>query len=126
MAQDHEMQDSMDLNDILHQAKPSLDHGEKTVIELDVNNLNRTLGTIVSYEVSVKHGKEGLPDDTITLKLNGRAGQSLGFLLAPGITMDCCGDANDFVGKGLSGGKVIVYPPAETIAAGLVPEESVI
>merc|ERR1712137_74319 len=81
---------------------------------------------MLSYQVSKKYGKEGLPDDTIQLKLRGHGGQSLGFTLAKGITMHVKGDANDYCGKGLSGGKIAVYPDPEVVDAGFDPEDHVI
>merc|ERR1712048_1195603 len=100
--------------------------GTPVVIEDEVNNLNRTLGTMLSYEVSSRYGKEGLPDDTIHLKLNGHGGQSMGFTLAKGITMTVEGDANDYTGKGLSGGKIAVYPSQEVIDDGFEAENHVV
>ena len=80
-------------------------------IEMPVLNINRVVGTMLSNEVAKHHGEQMLPDDTITIKLHGSAGQSLGAWLAKGITISVEGDCNDFVGKGLSGGKIVVYPP---------------
>ncbi|CAJ0831481.1 16443_t:CDS:2 [Entrophospora sp. SA101] len=74
-------------------------------------NTDRALGTTLSHNISKYHGEAGLPDDTIHVKLDGSAGQSFGAFLAPGVTLELEGDANDYVGKGLSGGRVVVYPP---------------
>lgn len=109
--QDHALELSLDMTVILDQAKPSIHSKQPVVIETPIININRTVGTILSNEIAKVHGQAGLPDDTITIKLTGSAGQSLGAFLAHGVTIDLEGDANDYVGKGLSGGKVIVYPP---------------
>src|SRR5690606_9174844 len=83
-----------------------------------VVNINRVVGTLLSHEIAKKYGPQGLPADTIHIKLNGSAGQSLGAFLAHGVTIEVEGDANDFVGKGLSGGRIVVYPPkVSTFAA---------
>jgi glutamate synthase (NADPH/NADH) large chain/glutamate synthase (ferredoxin) len=79
-----------------------------------ISNKNRTTGTLLSYFVTSKHGEDGLPEDTIDLNFNGSAGQSFGAFITKGITMRVKGDANDYVGKGLSGGKIIVSPPADS------------
>ena len=113
-AQDHGLDKSLDLSSLLDQARTSIDQGTPVVIESPIVNINRTVGTILSNEVAKVHGQAGLPDDTIKLKLTGSAGQSLGAFLAHGITIDLEGDANDYVGKGLSGGRIIVYPPKQS------------
>ncbi|TWU45066.1 Ferredoxin-dependent glutamate synthase 1 [Novipirellula aureliae] len=113
-SQDHGLDKSLDLTVLLDAAKPAIESGEPVRIESPIVNINRTVGTILSNEVAKKYGQPGLPDDTIVLSLNGSAGQSLGAFLAHGITIELEGDANDYVGKGLSGGKVIVYPPRES------------
>lgn len=110
MAQDHGLDKALD-NQIIKLAAPALEKGEKVDIELPVININRVVGTMLSNEVAKRYGAEQLPEDTINIKLNGSAGQSLGAWLAKGITITVEGDANDFVGKGLSGGKIVVYPP---------------
>lgn len=112
--------------EIIAKAKSALDDGTPVVIDSDINNLNRTFGTMLSYEVSKKYGKEGLPDDTININLNGHGGQSFGFTLAKGITATIKGDCNDYAGKGLSGGKIAVYPSEEVINDGFVPEDNVV
>lgn len=113
-------------NEFVEKAKDALENKTPVVIESEVENINRTLGTMLSYEVSTKYGKEGLPDDTIHLKLRGHGGQSAGFTLAKGITMTVEGDANDYAGKGLSGGKIAVYPSEAVVKDGFVPEEHVV
>jgi glutamate synthase (NADPH/NADH) large chain len=108
--QDHGLEKALD-NVLIKLAQPALTRGEKVRIEHEVININRVVGTMLSHEVAkATHGKL-LPDDTIHIKLTGSAGQSLGAWLAKGITLEVEGDANDYVGKGLSGGRIIVYPP---------------
>ncbi len=109
-AQDHGLEKALD-QQLLELAKPALESGEKVDIELPIINTNRVVGTILSNEVAKRYGADLLPADTINIKLHGSAGQSLGAWLARGITLTVEGDANDFVGKGLSGGKIIIYPP---------------
>ena len=109
--QDHGLEKSLDLRELLDLAKPAIENGEKVEAETRIVNTDRTVGTILSNEIAKRHGEAGLPDGTIRFKLNGHAGQSLGAFLAHGVTLELEGDANDYVGKGLSGGRVIVYPP---------------
>ena len=113
-------------NEFLEKAAPALENGTPVVIETEINNLNRTCGTMLSYEISKKYGAAGLPDDTIQLKLHGHAGQSMAFTLAKGVTMTVEGDANDYTGKGLSGGKIAVFPKADVVEGGFKPEEHVV
>jgi glutamate synthase domain-containing protein 3 len=110
IAQDHGLELALD-NEIIRQAQAAIDHGTKVKIELPVVNINRVVGTMLSHEIAKKWGADGLPDDTVHIKLAGSAGQSLGAFLARGVTIEVEGDCNDFVGKGLSGGRLIVYPP---------------
>jgi glutamate synthase domain-containing protein 3 len=98
-------------------AQAALERQEKVRMELPIVNINRTVGTILSHNVAKRYGQAGLPEDTVHVKLNGSAGQSLGAFLAHGITLELEGDANDYVGKGLSGGRVIVYPPKNSTFA---------
>ncbi|MDT8364564.1 MAG: glutamate synthase large subunit [Nitrosomonas sp.] len=120
--QDHGLGRALD-NQLIKLAQPALQHGEKVSINLPVFNVNRVIGTMLSYEVCKAYGSDGLPDDTITIKLSGSAGQSIGAWLQRGITIQLEGDANDYVGKGLSGGKLIIYPPS---SATFKPEENII
>lgn len=113
-AQDHALEKSLDMTVLLNQAKPALESGESVTIKTPIVNINRTVGTILSNEVAKRYGQKGLPDDTIRIELTGSAGQSLGAFLSHGITIDLEGDANDYVGKGLSGGRMGIYPPAES------------
>ncbi|KAG9006059.1 glutamate synthase [NADH] [Tulasnella sp. JGI-2019a] len=111
--QDHKLYIRLD-NKFIDEAEPALTKGLPVHIECDVVNTDRSLGTTLSYRVSKIHGEEGLPKDTIHIMMRGSAGQSCGAFLAPGITIELEGDANDYVGKGLSGGRVIVYPPKQS------------
>jgi glutamate synthase domain-containing protein 3 len=108
--QDHGLDAALDIK-LLKLAARALDRGEKVRAELPIINVNRTVGAILSSEIARKHGHDGLPDGTIHFKFNGSAGQSFGCFLARGVTLELEGDANDYCGKGLSGGRVIVYPP---------------
>ncbi|KAI9029854.1 hypothetical protein CLU79DRAFT_831602 [Phycomyces nitens] len=98
-------------NYFIEESEPALADKEKVVIDAQVVNTDRALGTTLSYHVSKRHGENGLPADTIQIKLTGSAGQSLGAFLAPGVSIELEGDANDYVGKGLSGGKLAIFPP---------------
>jgi glutamate synthase (NADPH/NADH) large chain len=109
--QDHGLAKALD-NQLIELAKPALEKGEKVNIELPVRNINRTVGAMLSGRVAAKYGHAGLPDDTIHVTLNGTAGQSFGAMLARGVTIDLVGEGNDYVGKGLSGGRIIVRPNA--------------
>ena len=111
--QDHGLDKALD-NVLIEKSKAAIEKGEKVNIEEDIININRVVGTMLSNEVSKVWEAEGLPEDTINIKLNGSAGQSLAAWLVKGITMTLEGDANDFVGKGLSGGKLIIYPPKDS------------
>ncbi len=116
-AQDHALELALD-NTIIDKAKPALEKGEKVSMELPIVNINRVVGTMLSHQIAKKWGADGLPDDTIHVKLNGSAGQSLGAFMSKGVTLEVEGDANDYVGKGLSGGRIVVYPPkVSTFAA---------
>lgn len=102
-------------NYLIEEAEPALSNKEKVTIETDVINTDRALGTTLSYHVSKRHGEAGLPTDTIHVKLRGSAGQSLGAFLAPGVFFELEGDSNDYVGKGLSGGQIAIYPPKNSV-----------
>ncbi|TWT92643.1 glutamate synthase large subunit [Neorhodopirellula pilleata] len=122
-AQDHGLEKSLDMTKLLGEARNAIDTGEPIRIISPIININRTVGTIVSHEIAKVHGQKGLPDDTIHIELTGSAGQSLGAFLAHGVTIELEGDANDYVGKGLSGGRILVYPPRERT---FVPEDNII
>jgi glutamate synthase (NADPH/NADH) large chain len=108
--QDHGLERVLD-HVLIEKARAALERGEKTRFIVDVRNANRSVGAMLSGEVARRHGAEGLPDDTIHVQLDGTAGQSFGAFLAHGITLDLVGEANDYVGKGLSGGRLIVRSP---------------
>ncbi len=108
--QDHGLEKTLDLRRLVDLAKPALELGEPVSAELPIVNTDRTVGTILSNEIAKRYGEEGLPDGTIHFKFEGHAGQSFGAFLSHGVTLELEGDSNDFVGKGLSGGRVIVYP----------------
>jgi glutamate synthase (NADPH/NADH) large chain len=110
--QDHRLNLALD-NKLIALAKKSIQHRKKTKAELDISNTNRTVGAMLSYEVVKKWGADALPYDTVRFKFTGTAGQSFGAFLAKGITLELEGDSNDYVGKGLSGGRIIIYPPHE-------------
>ena len=120
-AQDHGLEDALD-HELIAMAAPALEGGTPVTGEVAVRNVHRTVGTMLGHEVTKRHA-EGLPDGTIDLTLTGSAGQSLGAFLPKGITLRMVGDANDYVGKGLSGGRVVVRPPED---ATLVAEDNVI
>ena len=110
--QDHALEKALD-NKLIAQAKAAIDNGEKVSFISTIKNVNRTVGAMLSGQVAKKYGHEGLPDDTIHIQLQGTAGQSAGAFLAHGITLDLVGEGNDYVGKGLSGGRIIVRPNTE-------------
>ncbi len=120
--QDHKIHDILDRK-LIAQAQPALERGTPVKIEAAIKNTDRTAGAMLSGEIAKRYGHAGLPDNTIHVKFKGTAGQSFGAWLAHGVTFELEGDANDYVGKGISGGKLIIRPPADT---GVVPEESII
>ena len=101
--QDHGLEKSLDVTTLLDICQPAIERGEKVVAELPIRNVNRVVGTITSGEVTKKHGAKGLPEDTIRIHFKGSAGQSFGAFMTRGMTFSIEGDANDYVGKGLSG-----------------------
>jgi glutamate synthase (NADPH/NADH) large chain len=110
--QDHNLGPALD-HQLIAKAKPALERGEKVAFDISVRNANRTVGTMLSNQVAIRYGHAGLPDDTIHIRMSGIAGQSFGAFLARGITLELSGEANDYVGKGLCGGKIVVKPPKE-------------
>jgi glutamate synthase (ferredoxin) len=110
--QDHGLDKSLDLTEILEKCRPAIDSGKKVTLNLAIKNTHRVVGTILGNEITKKHW-EGLPEGTIQLNFKGSAGQSLGAFVPPGVTITLEGDANDYVGKGLSGGKIIIKPDAK-------------
>jgi glutamate synthase (NADPH/NADH) large chain len=109
-AQDHGLDKALDRT-LIQLAEGALDDAVPVRLEMPVRNVNRTVGTLLGSEVTRRYGRDGLADDTIHVELTGSAGQSFGAFLPPGITLDLVGDANDYLAKGLSGGRVIVRPP---------------
>jgi glutamate synthase (NADPH/NADH) large chain len=109
VAQDHGLEKALD-NELIELAKDALENGDPVRAQVKVRNVNRTVGTMLGHEVTKKYGGAGLPEDTIDITLTGSAGQSFGAFLPKGVTLRLEGDANDYVGKGLSGGRVIVRP----------------
>ncbi|WP_316976168.1 glutamate synthase large subunit [Shumkonia mesophila] len=120
--QDHQLGGALDRL-LIEKAMPALEKREPVIIETAVRNVNRTIGAMLSGEVAKRYGHKGLPEDTIVIKAKGTAGQSLGAWLAHGITIELEGDANDYVGKGLSGGRLVVRPPSDSR---LKPEDNII
>jgi glutamate synthase (ferredoxin) len=121
--QDHGLDKSLDLTTLLDLCRPAIERGEQVKAELPIRNVHRVVGTITSGEVTRRHGAKGLPDDTIRVHFKGSAGQSFGAFMTRGMTFSIEGDANDYVGKGLSGGKIIVHPPAGVT---FKPEDNII
>ncbi|MEI6351520.1 MAG: glutamate synthase large subunit [Verrucomicrobiota bacterium] len=110
ITQDHGLDKSMDITTLLDLCKPAIEKGEKVCAKLPIRNVNRVVGTILGNEITKRHGAAGLPADTVHLHFNGSAGQSFGAFVPKGVTLELEGDANDYLGKGLSGGKIILYP----------------
>ena len=121
-AQDHGLSEALDYKLIDH-ARDSIENGTPIEIKLPIRNVHRTVGAMLSGEIARRHGSAGLPDDTIRFQFTGSAGQSFGAFLAKGVTLELEGDANDYVGKGLSGGRLIVYPPRTST---FLPEENIL
>jgi glutamate synthase (NADPH/NADH) large chain len=124
--QTHGLEKALD-NRLIELAAPALERGDKVTIDIPIRNINRTVGTMLSWRIAQRYGHEGLPDDTVHVRLAGSAGQSFGAFLARGVTLDLVGDTNDYCGKGLSGGRISVQPspkfrgePSENIITGNV------
>ena len=120
--QNHNLEKSLDMS-LFRSIRNNIEKKQKININMEIGNTNRVFGTILSNEVSKIWGANGLPNDTLNINLNGSAGQSFGAWITKGITLNLEGDANDFVGKGLSGGKIIIYPPKDS---NFVPEENIL
>ncbi|MGB7770439.1 MAG: glutamate synthase-related protein, partial [Pseudolabrys sp.] len=120
--QDHKIKDILDRK-LIAESQSALDRGAPVRLQFAIHNTDRACGGMLSGEVAKRYGHEGLPDNTIHVRFTGTAGQSFGAWLARGITFELDGEGNDYVGKGLSGGRVIIRPPADS---GIVPEESII
>ena len=110
--QDHGLEHALD-HDLIGEAQGALEGGRAVVIESTIKNVNRTVGAMLSGDVARRYGQAGLPEDRITIKFKGIAGQSFGAFLARGVSFELTGAANDYVGKGLSGGRIAVFPPKE-------------
>jgi len=121
--QDHGLDRTLDATTLLALAKPALDERKPVRATLPIRNTNRVVGTQVGSELTRRHGAEGLPEDTIVFHFKGSAGQSFGAFVPRGMTMILEGDANDYIGKGLSGGKLVVFPPREVT---FVPEQNIV
>jgi len=121
--QDHGLEKSLDMTALVPQCKPALEEQKPVDIILPVQNTNRSVGTILGYNITKRYGGEGLPEDTIRAHFNGSAGMSFGAFVPKGVTMTLEGDANDYLGKGLSGAKIIVFPPKHST---FVPEQNII
>ncbi|MCC3469394.1 MAG: glutamate synthase subunit alpha, partial [Microcoleus sp. PH2017_06_SFM_O_A] len=122
MSQDHGLEKSIDLSVLLDLCKSAIENGEPVRAKLPITNINRVVGTILGNEITKRHW-EGLPDDTVHLHFQGSAGQSFGAFVPKGVTLELEGEANDYLGKGLSGGKIILYP---SLASTFVAEENAI
>lgn len=120
--QDHELDHILD-RELIKQAKPALENAEPVKFDIDIRSKNRSAGAMLSGAVASKYGLEGLPEDSIVVNLNGIAGQAFGAFLMNGVSFDLVGEANDYVGKGLSGGRIVVRPPEDT---NIVPENAII
>jgi len=120
--QNHGLDKALDVQ-LIRECAPALDRGERVSLRMPIRNVNRTVGTMLGAEISRRYGGAGLPDDTIAIHFSGSAGQSFGAFIPRGMTLDLAGDANDYFGKGLSGGVLRVYPPPEST---FTPEENVI
>jgi glutamate synthase domain-containing protein 2/glutamate synthase domain-containing protein 1/glutamate synthase domain-containing protein 3 len=115
--QNHGLEKSLDVTTLLGLCAPAIERGEEVVATLPIRNVNRVVGTITGSEITRRHGAKGLPEDTVRLHFRGSAGQSFGAFIPPGMTLSLEGDANDYIGKGLSGGRIIVFPPREATFA---------
>ena len=120
--QDHELDKALD-NELINQAKNAIENKSAVVIDSQIRNVNRTVGTMLSHEVAKRYGHAGLADDTIQVNFTGTAGQSFGAFLSHGISFELRGEGNDYVGKGLCGGRIAIMPPRD---AKLVASENII
>ena len=120
--QDHGLDRALD-NELIARCEPALERREPVAIDLPIRNVNRTVGTMLGAEITRRWGAEGLPADTVRIRFTGSAGQSFGAFVPHGVSMTIEGDANDYFGKGLSGGRLVIHPPARSTFA---PEENII
>jgi glutamate synthase (NADPH/NADH) large chain len=109
--QNHALDSAID-HELIKASMPSIEHGQPVVLDRTIRNVDRTVGAMLSGEVARRHGHAGLPEDTIKIRFIGTAGQSFGAFLARGVSLELIGDCNDYVGKGLSGGRIVVKPPS--------------
>jgi len=121
--QDHGLKQSLDMKNLIPLSKEALESKKPVDIILSIKNTNRTVGTILGHEITKRYGNEGLPEDTVNVHFNGSAGMSFGAFVPKGVTLTLEGDSNDYIGKGLSGGKIIVYPPR---ASSFVAEKNIL
>ena len=121
-AQDHGLYDALD-GKLIEQASEAIEHLTPVSLNLPIRNVHRTVGAMLSGRIARRHGSAGLPDDTIRIQFHGCAGQSFGAFLSTGVTLTLEGEANDYVGKGLSGGRLVIYPPRNSH---YVPEENIL
>jgi len=121
--QDHGLERSLDATTLIPSCRDAIDHAKPVELSLPIRNVHRTVGTTLGYEITRRWGGEGLPDHTIRIRFRGSAGQSFGAFVPRGVTLTLEGDANDYWGKGLSGGRLIVFPPRE---ATFVPEQNIV
>jgi glutamate synthase domain-containing protein 3 len=122
ISQDHGIEKALDVY-LIEKARPALENGTPVEVSMPIRNVDRTVGAMLSGEIARKHGSRGLEPETIRFRFTGSAGQSFGAFLARGVTLELEGDANDYVGKGLSGGKLIVYPPR---GSSFLPEQNIL
>ncbi len=122
IAQDHGLEEALD-NQLIEQTKSAVEQGTRVDLAMPIRNVHRTVGAMLSGEIARRRGAQGLPSDTINIRFEGSAGQSFGAFLASGVSLTLEGDANDYVGKGLSGGRIVVYPPKNSTFA---PEENIL
>jgi glutamate synthase (ferredoxin) len=122
-AQDHGLEKSLDQTTLIPACHEAIEHAKPIELSLPIRNVNRTVGTTLGYEITSRWGGAGLPDDTITVHFRGSAGQSFGAFVPRGVTFTLEGDANDYWGKGLSGGRLVVFPPRQ---ARFVPEDNIV
>jgi glutamate synthase (ferredoxin) len=123
ISQDHGIEKSLDMQQLIKLCEPALERKEKVIVNLPIKNVNRVVGTILGSELTRRHGANAFAEDTIQLNFKGSAGQSFGAFVPKGVTLTLEGDANDYLGKGLSGGKIILYPPTGST---FVAEENMI
>jgi glutamate synthase (NADPH) large chain len=121
-AQDHGLSDALDIK-LIEEASDAIEHLTPLSLNLPIRNVHRTVGAMLSGRIALHRGSAGLPDDTIRIQFHGCAGQSFGAFLSPGVTLTLEGEANDYVGKGLSGGRIVIYPPRNSH---FVPEENIL